>query len=108
MVQNLEANGKTLRVLIHAPTAEAVTRARNNAANLLAAAPDAEVRILANAGGVTAVLDLPHEDADRLTLVCENTLKKIQRTASSPLQTVPVSILAIARMEQEGWIYVRA
>lgn len=66
------------------------------------------VRILANAGGVAAVLDAPHEEADRVSFVRENTLKKIQRTASSPLETVPVSILAIATMQQEGWLYVRA
>jgi uncharacterized protein len=104
----MESKSESLRILIHAPTAAAVTRARNNAANLLQAAPDAEVRIIVNAEGVAAVLDAPRADTDCLTLVCGNTLKKMQRTAPSPLQTVPVSIIAIATMQREGWCYVRA
>jgi NitT/TauT family transport system ATP-binding protein len=97
-----------MRVLIHAPDPEAVTRARNNARNLLNAAPDAEVRILANAGGVAAVLDAPQAETDQLTLLCENTLGRIGRSASGPLQTVPSSIVALVTMQQDGWIYVRA
>lgn len=97
-----------LRVLIHAPTASATTRARNNAANLLAADPSAEVHILVNADGVAALLDNPRPDTDALTLVCANTLKRIERIAPAPLRTVPSSILAIAEMQRDGWIYVRA
>lgn len=97
-----------LRILIHAPTAGAVNRARNNAANLLAASPDAEVCILVNAEGVAPVLDNPRPDTDSLTLVCANTLRRIERTASEPLQTIPSSILALAEMQRDGWTYVRA
>lgn len=104
----MESKSQALRVLIHAPTAGAVNRARNNAANLLLAAPDAEVRIIVNAEGVAAVLDAPRPDTDSLTMVCANTLKRIERTAPSPLQTVPASIMAIASMQREGWCYVRA
>lgn len=108
MEQKLEQGTRDLRVLIHASSPEAVTRARNNARNLLKVAPGAEVRILANAGGVAAVLDAPQADTDHLTLLCENTLGRIGRSAQSPLQTVPSSILALATMQQDGWIYVRA
>jgi intracellular sulfur oxidation DsrE/DsrF family protein len=104
----MEAKPQALRVLIHAPTAAAVARARNNAANLRQAAPDAEVRIIVNAEGVAALLDAPQPDTDCRTLVCGNTLKRIGRTAPAPLQTVPASILAIAAMQREGWCYVRA
>ncbi|MBK4734966.1 DsrE family protein [Noviherbaspirillum pedocola] len=108
MEPNLEQNLQRIRVVIHAPNTEAVARARNNARNLLKAAPDADVRILANAGGVAAVLDAPQADTDHLTLLCENTLGRIGRSAQSPLQTVPSSILALVMMQREGWIYVRA
>jgi intracellular sulfur oxidation DsrE/DsrF family protein len=70
-------NQEPLRVLIHAPTAGAVTRARNNAVNLLVAAPESEVRILVNAEGVAALLDSPRPETDVLTLVCANTLKRL-------------------------------
>jgi intracellular sulfur oxidation DsrE/DsrF family protein len=104
----MESTTQALRVLIHAPTAAAVTRARNNAVNLQKDVPDAEVRIIVNADGVAALLDAPRPETDCLTLVCANTLNRIQRTAPSPLQTVPASISAIARMQGDGWCYVRA
>lgn len=97
-----------MRVLIHAPSAGALNRARNNAVNLLAAAPDATVRIVVNAEGVAGVLDNPRLDTDVLTLVCANTLERIGRTAPEPLQVVPAAILALAEMQRDGWIYVRA
>lgn len=97
-----------LRVLIHAPTAGAVARARNNAANLLKAAPDCAVLILVNADGVATALDTPRPDTDCVTLLCENTLQRIQRVAPEPFRTVSTSILAIAEMQREGWCYVRA
>lgn len=96
------------RILIHAPTQHSVTRARNNAANLRKLEPEAEVVILANADGVAAVLDQPREDTDPFTLVCENTLSRIGRTAQAPLRTVPSSVVAIASMQAEGWLYLRA
>ena len=97
-----------LRILIHAPTQGAVTRARNNAANLKKDAPDAEVVIIVNAEGVTAVLDAPRAETDSLVLICANTLKKLGRPAPDALQTVDAAISAIARMQREGWLYVRA
>lgn len=99
---------QALRVLIHAPTANAVTRARNNAANLRQIAPHAEVRIIVNADGVAPLLDIPRPDTDEFTFVCENTLNRLGRVAPRPLQTVPASIFAIATMQQDGWFYVRA
>jgi NitT/TauT family transport system ATP-binding protein len=97
-----------LRILIHAPTQGAVARARNNAANLKKDAPDAEVAIIVNAEGVTAVLDAPRTDTDSLTLVCGNTLQKLGRSAPDAMQTVDAAISAIARMQGDGWLYVRA
>jgi uncharacterized protein len=105
---NAQSNESSPRILIHAPTAGAVERARNNAANLAREMPDAQVRIIVNADGVAAVLDNPSAESDALTLVCGNTLKRIGREAIAPLQTVPAAILAIAAMQQDGWLYVRA
>lgn len=96
------------RILIHAPTRTSVTRARNNAANLRKLEPEAEVLILVNAEGVEGLLEAPREDMDGITLVCENTLNRIGKTAPAPLRTVPSSIVALARMQGEGWLYVRA
>lgn len=105
---NAQSNESSPRVLIHAPTAGAVERARNNAANLAREMPDALVCIIVNADGVPAVLDNPRAETDALTLVCSNTLRRIQREAAAPLQTVPGAIQAIVAMQQDGWLYVRA
>jgi uncharacterized protein len=85
-----------------------VTRAGNNAASLKRDAPDAEVLIIANAEGVTAVLDTPRADTDGLTRICANTLHKLCRSAPDAFRTVDSAILALARMQADGWLYVRA
>jgi intracellular sulfur oxidation DsrE/DsrF family protein len=55
------------------------------------------------------VLDDPDPVNDRVTLVCQNTLNKIGRSASDPLTVLPEgAVLALARMQGEGWAYVRA
>ena len=98
-----------LRILLHAPTAAALVRARNNVANLVKGAPQAAVRIVVNAGAVAAALDAPDAMADALTLVCANTLNKIGRAAPEPLTVLDEgAVLALARMQGEGWRYVRA
>lgn len=98
-----------LRIVLHAPTAGALARARSNAANLRQLAPEAEVRILLNAEAVAAALDAPDAAADAQTLVCPNTLRKIQRTAPAPLTVLPeAAMLALARLQREGWSYIRA
>lgn len=104
----MDARPTPLRVLIHAPTAAALLRARNNALNLLRAAPDAEVRIIVNAEAVGVLLDSPRPDTDGITLVCGNTLQKLGRAAPPPLQAVGAAIVAIAEMQRDGWSYVRA
>ena len=98
-----------LRVVLHAPSAAAVARARSNALNLLKEQPTAQVRIVLNADGVAAALDAPHPQADPHTWVCPNTLDKTGRTAPAPLRVLPVgAVLVLAQMQREGWIYLRA
>lgn len=98
-----------LRIVLHAPTPAALARARRNAANLAQAAPDTTVRILLNAAAVAAALDEPDQALDRLTLVCPNSLKAIGRSASEPLTVLQgPGVLELARMQAEGWRYIRA
>lgn len=98
-----------IRIVLHAPTAAAVPRARNNAANLLKQPAPVEVRIVVNAEAVRAVLDAPDAAGDALTLVCPNTLSRIGRSASEPLTMLDeAAVLAIARMQADGWHYIRA
>ena len=98
-----------IRIVLHAPTASAVTRARNNAANLLKQSAPVEVRIVVNAEAVRAALDEPDPAGDALTLVCPNTLSRIGRPAPDPLTVLDeAAVLAIARMQADGWYYIRS
>ncbi|MBP2301351.1 DsrE family protein [Azospirillum picis] len=96
-----------LRLVIHAPTPAALERARNNARNLLKARPDAEVRIVVNAGAVAAALDTPDGDTDGLLRVCGNTLGRLGRSAGG-LTVVAAGVLDIAEAQAAGWGYMRA
>lgn len=105
----LHATTPPLRIVLHAPSAAALARARSNALNLRREAPDAQVRIVLNAEAVAAAMDDPHPLADTLTWLCPNTLAKTGLSASAPLQVLPVgAVLALVQMQQQGWIYVRA
>ena len=102
-------DSELLKILLHAPTAGALARARSNAVNLRKHSPAPEVRIVINAEAVAAALDHPDPAVDAQTLVCPNTLNKIGRTASAPLTVLEEgSMLALARMQGEGWRYIRA
>lgn len=98
-----------IRIVLHAPTASALTRARNNATNLLKQGVPVEVRIVVNAEAVRAVLDAPDSAGDALTFVCPNTLSRIDRAAPQPLTVLDeAAVLAIARMQADGWSYIRS
>lgn len=103
------SNHLSLRIVLHAPTAGALVRARSNATNLQRGAPHALVRIVVNAEAVAAALDQPHAEADGLTQVCGNTLQRLGRQAPAPLTVLAQgAVLALAEMQRDGWSYIRA
>lgn len=99
-------NASPLRVLLHAPTPDALDRARSNARNLLAAEPDATVEIVANAGAVAKALE-GADETDAHLLVCERTLSRTGASAGGR-RTVPAAVVHLARRQAEGWAYIRA
>lgn len=99
----------TLKVILHAPTAAALERARNSAGNLRHAAPSADVRIIANAQAVAAALDAAPHDQDGVTWLCPHTLGRLNRECRAPLQLLDgPAVLEIAQRQQNGWAYIRA
>ena len=99
----------SLQILLHAPTASGLLRARNNAANILEADATATVRIVVNSEGLAAALDSPDPHGDALTLVCPNTLRRLGRRAAPSMTVLSVAAaLSLAVMQRDGWIYVRA
>jgi NitT/TauT family transport system ATP-binding protein len=97
-----------MKIVLHAPTPGALARARSNFRNLLRDNPQTEVRILANAEAVPAALEKPDPEADRALRLCENSLRARQLIAPAGMETVGVAMRAIAELQQEGWIYIRA
>lgn len=98
-----------LKVVLHAPTADALQRARSNAGNLLREEPGAHVKIVLNAQAAIAALDEPQEALDAITWLCPNTLNRANRQNRAPLRVLAHgAILELARLQQDGWLYIRA
>lgn len=97
----------TLRILLHAPTPDALDRARSNARNVLVADPAAEIEIIVNAGAVVAALESADPQIDPLVRLCRNSLRS-QQLDNGGMQIVRVAILHIAQRQAEGWTYIRA
>ncbi|MEB0028849.1 hypothetical protein QN375_24285 [Pseudomonas sp. MH9.2] len=98
-----------LHVVLHAPTPDALARARNNAVNLLKDAPQATVRIIVNSKAVAAALDDPNGEMDAITWICPNTLRSLDRDVSAPLRVLAQGAVSeLVKMQSEGWFYIRA
>ena len=98
----------SIRVVIHAPEPDALVRARNNARNLLKAAPDALCEIVVNAGAVASALDQPDPETDALLQICGNTLRQTGRSAPVNLRVVKAAVLHLTERQRDGWQYIRA
>ena len=97
-----------LRILLHAPTAAALGRARRSAQNVLGAHPEADVLIVVNAEGAESAVLKPDEATDRLTVVCEVPLQRTGLQAAPGQRTTPLSTVFIAERQAEGFAYIRA
>lgn len=97
-----------LRIVIHAPTPQALQRARSNVANLKAQEPNAEVRIIANSTAVEKAVGERDEATDQCLTLCRNSLNKHGLDAPSGVEVTSAAVLLLAKLQQEGWIYIRA
>src|SRR5690625_952335 len=97
--------GSGIQVILHATTAEALQRARNNAVNLAKQWPNSEVEIVANAGAVSAALEQPHA-TDACLRLCQNTLQRMELQCPEHIQTVPAAVVWIVERQKQGWHYL--
>ena len=102
-----EAGDSRLKVMLHAPCAESLARARRNARNLKAASPEAEVLIITNAGGVAAAVATP-DDTDAWLRLCRNSLDAQGIVDTRGLAIVEAAVLTLAEGQRQGWAYIRA
>lgn len=98
----------SMNVLLHAPTAAGLTRARGNARNLLRARPQARVLIIANGAGVREALDNLDPDMDSHLRLCRNSLHAQQLDNRHGIQEVEAAVVAVAELQAQGWCYIRA
>lgn len=97
-----------MKVLLHAPTALALTRARRNTQNLLAARPEAQVLIVANGAGVREALEHPDPNTDVRLRLCLNSLHAQQLDNPRGIQEVEAAVVSLAELQAQGWHYIRA
>lgn len=96
-----------IRVLLHAPTAGALIRARRNAKNLSNTRPDAEILVIANADAVASALTTA-DVTDPLLRICRNSLTAQGLKNTGELVEVEAAVATLAELQTEGWVYIRA
>ncbi len=97
-----------MKVIIHAPTADALARARADARNLLNSPAEGTVRIVVSGDAVPALLDGPDPTTDRLAVLCADTLARLGRSAPSWMETTPHAGYLVSRLQKKGWSYLRS
>jgi intracellular sulfur oxidation DsrE/DsrF family protein len=97
-----------MKLIVHAPTSDALVRARRNILNLLRANPQAQVELVINGKAVPQALSTPDADTDSYLVLCQNSLTAANLTAPDGVRTVDAAIEYIARRQMEGWAYFRA
>lgn len=97
-----------IRLLIHAPTPEALKRAQNNARNLLKLNDDAEVEIVVNGPAVAAAVQIIESDIRARLVLCNNSLTRQQLEAPAGVRVVAAAVQYLALQQMQGWAYMRA
>lgn len=96
------------KLLIHAPTADALKRAQNNTRNLLKLENDAEVVIVANGPAAAVAVTLTDTDIVSRLVLCGNSLRAQQLTAQPEATVVDAAVQYLAHKQSEGWAYIHA
>ena len=97
-----------MKVIIHAPTQPSLVRARSIADELLSTRIPGAIRILAVGSGVTAALDKPEPNTDRLLILCSSTLERLGAQPPLGAETCVDTHYMLLRLQRKGWLYIRA
>lgn len=98
---------RPIGLIVHAPTADALHRARRHVLTLRKSRPDAEVRLVVNGPAVEELLDKPDPDTDPFAVCCNATLRELGLKGGNR-RTTPAAVVLIAELQADGWGYVRA
>ncbi|MFT6967683.1 MAG: intracellular sulfur oxidation DsrE/DsrF family protein [Cellvibrionaceae bacterium] len=97
-----------IKLLIHAPTPEALMRAQNNARNLLKLEASAVVEIVVNGAAVGAAIGIIDESILPLLVLCRNSLQGQQLEPPAGVRVVAAAVQYLAQQQALGWSYIRA
>ncbi|MBV0931872.1 DsrE family protein [Marinobacterium weihaiense] len=98
----------TLKVMIHAPTPEALQRGQANLRNLLKLEPDARVELVVNGPAAAIAVGITDNEILSRLVLCRNSLDKQGLSAQDNARVVPAAIQHLVHQQQQGWSYVRA
>lgn len=97
-----------MKLIIHAPTAAALTRAKRNLQNLVKADRSVEIELVINGEAVATEMTNPDDEFRDYLVVCENSLAAAKLDAPANVKKTPAAILHILKRQSEGWAYFRA
>lgn len=97
-----------IKLMIHAPTPEALKRAQNNARNLLKLEDDAEVEIVVNGPAAASAVTITDAEILPLLVLCRNSLDGQQLQEPEGVRVVAAAVQHLARQQANGWAYIRA
>lgn len=97
-----------LKVMLHAPTPDALGRARRNACNLVKTRPSTQVLIIANAKAVATALTQPDPETDGWLRLCRNSLTAQELDNPEGIAEVDAAVVTLAELQAQGWAYIRA
>jgi intracellular sulfur oxidation DsrE/DsrF family protein len=97
-----------IKLLIHAPTPEALKRAQNNARNLFKLEEGAVIEIVVNGAAVATAISIIDESILPLLVLCRNSLQGQQLEPPAGVRVVPAAVQYLAHQQALGWSYIRA
>jgi intracellular sulfur oxidation DsrE/DsrF family protein len=96
------------KLLIHAPTVEALKRAQNNAGNLLMLEENAIIEIVVNGPAVAAAVTIVDTSILPLLVLCRNSLTGRQLDPPAGVKVVSAAVQYLAQQQALGWAYIRS
>lgn len=95
-----------MKILIHAPSARSLARARLEAARLVALPLEGMVRVVATLEGAVAAVNQPDPQTDPLLVLCGDSLKSEGLANPPGMEVVPNGTELLAKLQRKGWAYV--
>ena len=95
-----------MKILIHAPSANSLARARVEAGRLVKLPIEGAVRIVATLDGAISAVQKPDPSTDPLLILCGDSVAAADLVNPPGVEIVPNGTEHIAKLQRKGWAYV--